>query len=136
MILGTGIDIVEVERIEKALKKKSFLNRVFTAREQVYCEEKGVQKNASYAARFSGKEAVMKAFGTGMAGGKFQEIEILPDAKGCPVVSLSGQFARLAQEKGIVEIHISLTHTKEYAAAQVIFWGGDKVESCHSKGNS
>lgn len=136
MILGTGMDIVEVKRVEKAIEKKSFLDRVFTENEQRYCEGKGIQKAASYAARFAGKEAVMKAFGTGMTGGKFKEIEILPDTKGCPQVFLTGQFAQLSKEKGLGHIYISLTHTKEYGAAQVIFWGGGKIEGSYNKGNS
>lgn len=124
MIIGTGIDIIEIHRIKDAIIRQSFVNRVFTMSEQQYCESRGVQRTASYAARFAGKEAVMKAFGTGLAGGSLQDIEILLNDKGCPRVELSGQFAALATDMGVTAIHISLTHAQEYAAAQAILWGG------------
>ena len=124
MIIGTGIDIIEISRMKAAIIRQSFVHRVFTAREEQYCESRGVQKAASYAARFAGKEAVMKAFGTGLAGGTLQDIEIILNEKGCPHVELSGQFATLAKEIGVTAIHISLTHAREYAAAQAILWGG------------
>lgn len=124
MIIGTGIDIIEISRIKEAIKRQAFVHRVFTLGEQQYCESKGVQKASSYAARFAGKEAVMKAFGTGLAGGSLQDIEILLNDKGAPYVKLSGKFALLAEELGATSIHISLTHAREYAAAQAILWGG------------
>ena len=124
MIIGIGIDIIEISRIKDAIIRQSFVQRVFTVGEQQYCESRGVQKAASYAARFAGKEAVMKAFGTGLAGGTLQDIEILLNDKGCPHVQLSGQFATLAKEMGVSAIHISLSHAREYAAAQAILWGG------------
>src|SRR5690349_7921589 len=86
MIQGIGIDIIEIDRIANAIKRDLFVQRVFTSGEQLYCEKRGVQRAASYAARFAGKEAVVKAFGTGLVEGSFQDIEILPDAKGCPQV--------------------------------------------------
>jgi holo-[acyl-carrier protein] synthase len=124
VIIGIGIDIIEINRIKDAIIRQSFVEKVFTLHEQQYCESRGVQKASSYAARFAGKEAVMKAFGTGMAGGKLQDIEIFLDDKGCPHVRLSGQFAALANDMGVSMIHISLTHAREYAAAQAILWGG------------
>lgn len=124
VIIGTGIDIIEISRIKGAIIRQSFVHRVFTVNEQQYCESRGVQKASSYAARFAGKEAVMKAFGTGLAGGTLQDIEILLSDKGCPYVELSGQFAILAGEMGVTKVHISLTHAREYAAAQAILWGG------------
>jgi len=124
VIIGTGIDIIEISRIKDAIVRQTFVHRVFTAQEQQYCESRGVQKAASYAARFAGKEAVMKAFGTGLTGGTLQDIEILLNDKGCPRVELSGQFANLAREMSVIRVHISLTHAREYAAAQAILWGG------------
>lgn len=124
MIIGTGIDIIEISRIKEAIKRQTFVHRVFTVGEQQYCESKGLQKASSYAARFAGKEAVMKAFGTGLAGGSLQDIEILLNDRGCPYVNLSGKFAELAKELGATSVHISLTHAREYAAAQAILWGG------------
>jgi holo-[acyl-carrier protein] synthase len=124
VIIGTGIDIIEIDRIKAAIIRQSFVERVFTLSERQYCESRGLQKASSYAARFAGKEAIMKAFGTGLAGGSLQDIEIFLNDKGCPHVNLSGQFAALARELGVNTIHISLTHAREYAAAQAILWGG------------
>jgi holo-[acyl-carrier protein] synthase len=124
VIIGTGIDIIEINRIKDAIMRQTFVHRVFTAKEQQYCESRGAQKASSYAARFAGKEAVMKAFGTGLAGGSLQDIEILLNEKGCPHVELSGKFAVLAKDMGATKIHISLTHARQYAAAQAILWGG------------
>jgi len=123
MITGTGIDIIEIERIKRAIANKRFVERVFTAAEKTYCESRGAQMAASYAARFAGKEAVLKAFGTGLVAGTLQDIEILPDEKGCPHVFLQGHFKALAQKQGVESIHISLSHAREYAMAQAIFWG-------------
>jgi len=123
MIIGTGIDIIEIERIEKAIGREQFIKRVFTKNEQIYCDSRGAQRAASYAARFAGKEAVLKAFGTGLSGGTLLDMEILPNSKGCPQVNLSGYFAGLAASMGVSGIHISLTHARQYAAAQVILWG-------------
>ncbi|BBB92290.1 MAG TPA: holo-ACP synthase [Methylomusa anaerophila] len=136
MIFGTGIDIVETNRIKKAIQHRQFVARVFTPREQEYCESRHVQRVQSYAARFAGKEAVAKAFGTGFSGGTFQDIEILPDVKGCPKVRLCGSFAAMAVETGVTQIYLSLTHTREYAAAQVILWRGDNNESGNSGANA
>lgn len=124
MIIGTGIDIIEINRIKTAVIRQSFVERVFTLSERQYCESRGLQKASSYAARFAGKEAIMKAFGTGLAGGSLQDIEIFLNDKGCPHVKLSGKFAALARDLGVNSIHISLTHAREYAAAQAILWGG------------
>ena len=120
MIAGIGIDIVEVARIDKAVAQERFVNRVFTPREIDYCRSRGQQSVQSFAARFAGKEAILKAFGTGLRGGCLTELEILPDALGCPKVSLKGYFADFAQKKGIKNVWLSLTHTKEYAAAQCV----------------
>ncbi|MFA6850053.1 MAG: holo-ACP synthase [Selenomonadaceae bacterium] len=122
MIVGTGIDIIEIKRVRKAIESQKFVQRVFTQKEIVYCESRGVQAAASYAARFAGKEAIMKALGTGLRKGSLVEIEILSDALGCPTVSLNGYFCELAQEKRVTDIHISLSHAREYAAAQAILW--------------
>lgn len=123
MITGIGIDIVEVSRVESAIRRQSFINRVFTPQEQSYCESRGAQRTASYAARFAGKEAVMKALGTGLSLGTWQDVEITVNEAGRPEVRLSGFYAAKAAELGGTRIHISLSHTKEYAAAQAIVEG-------------
>lgn len=132
MITGIGIDIIEIDRIKQALCNPKFISRVFTLQEQRYCDSRGAMRSASYAARFAGKEAVLKALGTGLVGGQWQDIQILPDEQGRPVVSLTGAFGNIAAQQGVKQILISLTHAQDYAAAQVIFWGGNDNESSNS----
>lgn len=135
MIAGIGMDIIEIDRIKKALTKEAFRLRVFTPAEQEYCEARGKGRAASYAARFAGKEAVLKALGTGLTGGAWQDIEILPNAAGQPQVTLFGYFRDVAEGKQIQEILISLTHAQEYAAAQAIAIGRDGYEGCNCSRN-
>ena len=123
MILGVGTDIIEIKRMKKALENERFKERVYTERERAYCESRGRQAAASYAARFSGKEAVLKAFGTGLRQGSLQDIEILPDDLGCPRVELRGYYGSLAEEKGVKQVHVSLSHSVEYATAQCVMEG-------------
>ena len=123
MIRGIGTDIVEIARIRQAVAKERFVVRVYTEGERAYCEGRGVQAAASFAARFSGKEAVLKAFGTGLRGGTLRDVEILPDAQGAPRVNLHGNFAELARQRGIKEIWLSLSHTGAYAVAQCVMEG-------------
>ena len=120
LILGLGTDIIEISRMKKAIEKRQFVQRVFTQNEIAYCDSRGAQRAASYAARFAGKEAVLKAFGTGLRHGSLQDIEILPDELGCPKLQLSGYFARLAEENGIRQLLVSLSHAQEYAVAQCV----------------
>ena len=111
--MGLGTDIVEIGRVEKAMGKEAFLARVFTQEERVYCDGRGAGRAASYAARWAGKEAVLKAFGTGLCRGTLLDVEIVPDALGAPEVHLSGFFAALAEERGVRHIHLSLSHARE-----------------------
>lgn len=126
MILGIGIDIVKVDRIEKAVERwsDSFTRRVFTERELEYCTKQ--KKPAQHlAARFGAKEAVMKAFGTGHAGGvKWTDVEVLHDEKGKPIVALSGVLRDLAAGMGVSEAMISMSHDTGYAVSQAILTGG------------
>ena len=126
LILGLGTDIIEISRMKKAIEKRQFVQRVFTQNEIAYCDSRGAQRAASYAARFAGKEAVLKAFGTGLRGGSLLEIEILPDTLGCPQVALHGYHAQLAKDHGVGRICISLSHAREYAVAQCIFEGENR----------
>lgn len=119
LIAGIGTDIIEIARMKKAVTP-AFLKRVYTEAEQDYCEARGAGKFASYGARWAGKEAVLKAFGTGLRGGSLLDIEILNDELGCPRVHLGGYFAQLAQEKGIKKVWLSLSHARDYAAAQCV----------------
>lgn len=119
MIVGVGCDIIEIERIARAIKRESFIRRVFTAEEAAYCQRRG-QQAASFAARFAAKEAVLKALGTGLREGSLQEIAVDNDVLGKPLVQLSGHFAMLAKQLGVKNIQISLSHSRELATAYVI----------------
>lgn len=120
MIVGIGCDIIEIERIARAIKSESFIRRVFTAEEAAYCQRRGQQAAASFAARFAAKEAVLKALGTGMREGSLQEIAVDNDGLGKPLVQLSGHFAMLAKQLGVKNIQISLSHSRDFAVAYVI----------------
>ena len=124
MIVGIGCDIIEIERIARAIKSESFIRRVFTAEEAAYCQRRGQQAAASFAARFAAKEAVLKALGTGLREGSLQEIAVANDALGKPLVQLSGHFAMLAKQLGVKNIQISLSHSRDFATAYVIMEDG------------
>ena len=120
MIFGVGIDLVEVSRIRKALQTEGFAARVFTAAERAYCDNKQRGKAASYAARFAGKEAFVKALGVGLRAGRLTDISIENDAAGQPFITLSGRYSAMIKERKITGIHISISHTREWAMAEVI----------------
>ncbi len=121
-IFGIGIDVVEVARIASAIERhgEPFLARLFTPAERAYCESR---KNPAphFAARFAAKEAVVKALGTGIgAHAGWLDLEIVRNEAGAPRLALAGAAADFAGRNGICEIQISLTHTKEYAAANAV----------------
>jgi len=120
MIFGIGIDNIEVDRVRTQLEKNRFKENIFSPAEIEYCD---TRKNSAenYAARFAAKEAFFKAIGTGWRGGlAFNEIEVLNDKLGKPVIKLYGKSKEFAEEKEIDKIHVSLTHLKNYASAIVI----------------
>jgi len=124
-IVGIGIDVIEVERIDAAVEEfgARFLERIFTAGEREYC---GRQKRPAihYAARWAAKEAVSKAFGTGIGAELgWTDIEILRRASGEPELVLHGRAREFAGEIGVCEIKVSLTHAKHYAAANAVVLG-------------
>lgn len=122
-----GIDIVEIDRIQRAIDKsgQAFIRRVYTTREIEYCEAKGVARASSYAARFSAKEAVSKALGTGISRGiSFQDIEVVNDASGKPSVLLYGEAEKRFREICGISMDISLTHSRDYAAAYAVIQTG------------
>lgn len=122
MIFGIGNDIVEVERVQNAVERTSgFLTKLFTEKEQLYCENQKAGKYQSYAARYAAKEAFFKAMGTGYRFGfAFHEVEILNDELGKPEVSVSGRVAEFLNENKIKKIHLSLSHVKAMAIATVV----------------
>src|SRR5574341_608526 len=122
VIVGTGVDIVEVERVAAAIARfgPRFLGRVFTPAEIGYCDSK---KNRAerYAARFAAKEAAFKALGTGWNQGvAWREVEVTREPGGRPTLALTGTAAKHAARLGMKRAALSLTHTKEQAMAQVI----------------
>ncbi len=121
MILGIGIDMIEVERMaDKMGRAEGFCELVFSKNEIAYCESKK-HKFEHYAARFAAKEAFYKAIGTGWKNGTaFNQIEISNDEKGKPSMVLLGETSQLIEQMGIKSIHVSLTHIRSMASAVVI----------------
>ncbi len=121
--LMLGTDIIEIDRLRSSIENDvngRFSERVFTPNEIKYCESKNAAKYQSYAARFAGKEAVSKAFGTGIGEHAFfNEIEILNDDLGKPYVKLHGRAKDYYETLDASGISISLSHCKEYAVAYV-----------------
>ncbi|MEI7809462.1 MAG: holo-ACP synthase [Verrucomicrobiota bacterium] len=122
MILGTGIDIIEVARIASSYEKfgERFVNRVLVADEIAYCLSH--KKPAPFlAVRFAAKEAISKAFGTGIGAQLgWQDMEIRRKESGEPFVVLHGKGAELLAARGAQRVHVSLSHTEHYAAATAI----------------
>lgn len=119
MILGTGIDIVEIERIEKAASKQSFINRILTQNEKEYWERKGCAAQ-TLAGLFAAKEAVVKALGTGFGSIEFKDVEVLHTGEGMPTVKLRGGAAVMAEKLHMTHVLLSISHCKLYAVAQAI----------------
>jgi holo-[acyl-carrier protein] synthase len=126
MIVGTGIDLVEIGRIQESLDRfgQRFLNRVYTKAEQVYCLRK--RKAAeSLAARFAAKEAGAKALGTGISHGvNWLEIEVIRDPGGRPGLQFLGRAAEIAAQLGVARAGLSITHSGELAMASVVLEDG------------
>ena len=129
MIKGTGIDLVEIERFNAALKRHGpqLMKRVFTAGERRYCDARA-HANAHYAARFAAKEAVLKALGTGWSGGiRWTDVEVVHAGKshltGPVGVKFSGVAAKIAKKLGVKRVHLSITHTQHHASAVAVAEG-------------
>ena len=124
-IVGTGVDIIEVERVKRALTRqltgKRFRERVFTENEIGYCESGGRPRFQSYAARFGAKEAVMKALGTGWNRNVgWAEIEVVRERGHGPTIMLHGKAAEFARKCNIARFHLTISHTATFAVAYVI----------------
>lgn len=119
MIIGLGTDIIEIERVRRAVNKENFLDSVFTEAEQTYCNGRGKNSAASYAARFAAKEAFFKAIGTGIVT-RLAEVEVVNDERGAPKIFLHDKAATLANERGIKKISVSLSHSRDFATAVCI----------------
>jgi holo-[acyl-carrier protein] synthase len=121
MIIGIGTDIIEVERIRKHIEAGfGFREKVFTQKEIAYCESK-TNKAQNYAARFSAKEAFLKAVGTGLRHGlSFTDIEVINDELGKPEMILHNQAEELITKMGVTNIQISMTHLRDWVNAMVL----------------
>ena len=122
MIFGTGIDIIEVDRIKNSIQKYSgrFKKKIFTQKEIDYCHSQA-DPAKHFAARFTVKEAVLKCFGTGMTGGiLWKDIEVGKLSSGQPVLNLHGNGKKLFNQLKLKYIHVSITHDKTYAVAHAI----------------
>jgi holo-[acyl-carrier protein] synthase len=122
MIFGTGIDVIEVDRIRNSIQKYSgrFKRKIFTQKEIDYCHSQA-EPAKHFAARFTVKEAVLKCFGTGMSGGiLWKDIEVDNLESGQPILNLYGKGKQLFEKLNLKYIHISITHDKSYAVAHAI----------------
>jgi len=120
MIAGIGIDLVSIGRMAEKIKERPFVEKVFGSLEQAYCEASS-RKEQHYAVRFAAKEAFLKATGKGLAAGyDLNNIEIVQDESGKPLITLSGNFKEMYQNEGWAAIHVSLSHEGDNAMAIVI----------------
>jgi holo-[acyl-carrier protein] synthase len=126
MIVGSGIDMVEIARIQQSVERfgQRFLDRVYTAAEQAYCLRK--RKSAeSLAARFAAKEAGAKALGTGISRGvNWLEIEVVREPGGRPALRLHGRAAEIAGKLKVAHAALSITHTADLSMASVVLEDG------------
>ena len=121
-MLAVGVDIIEVVRIERSVEKlgQRFLDRIFTSKEQAYCEG----RLERLAGRFAVKEAVSKALGLGIGDIRWQDIEVLNDERGKPVLILHGDAMGLAKELGLHTWSISMSHSEANAVGMAVAIGG------------
>ena len=120
MIVGIGNDIIEIERIEKAISKEGFKNKIYTQRELKNIEKRG-NRTETYAGIFSAKEAISKAIGTGVREFSLTNLEILNDDLGKPYVVVSEKLDKILKvKKESYQIEISISHSRKYATAMAI----------------
>ena len=122
MIVGIGNDIIEIERIEKAISKESFKDKIYTQRELENIKKRG-NRAETYAGVFSAKEAISKAIGTGVREFSLIDLEILNDDLGKPYVVVSEKLDKIIKsKKEDYQIEISISHSKKYAIAMAIIF--------------
>lgn len=121
MAAGIGVDMLEIARMERVIKRRpSFLKRVFTDEERAYCDS-CARPAEHYAARFAAREAVLKALGTGFSEGiGFKDVSVTNDEWGKPIAVLSGRAAEVAAKRGVQEVALSLSHTRDVAVANAV----------------
>lgn len=127
MVIATGADLAEIERVARALDARHgerFRARVYTDEERRYCDARGRGRAESYAARFAAKEAVMKALGVGWGrDAGWQDISVVRQRGGPPMIELSGSALETARRKGIVRLSLALSHAGGLALAFVVAEG-------------
>lgn len=134
MILGVGVDIVEIRRIKEAISKNAnFIDKMFSKNEIEYLKSRNLRPEF-VAGRFAAKEAVAKALGTGFSGFEFKDIEIDRTAAGKPLVVLRGKAKLMAQKYGNYKFHISISHGVDSAIAYAVM-EVDKLEDCNFRDN-
>jgi holo-[acyl-carrier protein] synthase len=121
MTAGIGVDIVEIARVRAALERTPrFRERVFTEQERAYCDRRA-NPYASYAGCFAAREAVLKALGCGFGDGVgWQDVSVGHDEKGRPLALLAGRARAIAEEQGVVEMYLSISHTQDVAVANAV----------------
>lgn len=123
MILGVGVDIIEIIRIKEAIERNpKFIERIFTEEEIKYFEEINY-KYESIAGRFAAKEAIVKALGTGFRNMKIKDIEVTNNEIGKPLVKLMGGALEIVKEHKNVKIHLSISHNRDNAIAYSLIEG-------------
>jgi holo-[acyl-carrier protein] synthase len=124
MIVGVGVDVVEVARVARALERHPrFGTRVFTGAELEASARRGVGAAAYLARRWAAKEAVSKALGVGFSGFSYTDIEVVNERSGAPTVAVHGELGEWARQLGVVRWHLSLSDTAEVACASVVAEG-------------
>ena len=122
MILRTGVDLIEIERVQEVVRRHGvrYLERIYTAAELAQAHQ-----NPQYlAGRFAAKEAVAKALGTGIGEVAWQEIEVLGDEQNAPVLNLSGAARKRSDDLGLIEWSLSISHSMTHAVAFAVAVGG------------
>ncbi len=131
MILGHGIDLVEVARVTQMVERHGdhLLERVFTADELAYCRTSQKRLYEHLAGRFAAKEAILKALGTGWSGGiRWTDMQVVRGQRGEPGVCLTGRCLEVAQSMGVCQWHLSISHIESFAMASAIAWGGPDAQ--------
>ncbi|NLB38820.1 MAG: holo-ACP synthase [Clostridiales bacterium] len=123
MIIGIGIDLCDASRIRDMPGRERFLTRFFTPEERAYFDGRGVACDDSVAACYAAKEAFLKALGTGISEAALHEVSVLHADSGAPSLMISGTALRIANERGVKAMHLSLTHEGGMAAAVVVLEG-------------
>ncbi len=126
--LGLGIDIVEISRIAGIISRRgtSFLGRIYTPAELDYAGD-GKNRHRRLAGRWAAKEAVRKTLGPGLGGVAWQDVEVLPGKMGEPRVHLHGHTGRIAADLGATAVHLSISHSVEYAVAVAMLVAGEDI---------